>query len=394
MVSINKIPRAIALLQNVEVGSPEWESGGLQAKSFNTGGHAAYPWKLDHLVSPSYQRRVLANYGSRPCYYLGDALRQVSYEFAGRPVNWTPDDAFDMTAGDLAGMRVFVTSKGFVPVNGIDIQHFHLTPLVAIYDAPPAPVMGLPELNSRLAAGCLIRGLMKSLAGMVAKLSPAPYDYPGDRASACIVKAMVHAGARGLVDAEDAVPLVAYLERALDIWFGPPHQYPSKKYADSVTPAVVVNPYHFLQVYNGLFWVLPPLYDLLQLKRADGDPLVTGALRDRVQAIVGRFSQYMLDLELLLPGNSTAIAGVSFPDELLGAPLENWSGLTSANIHFADNAPVWGVRAQKVAARVLASDVLEKSSAKLVAEYAADEPGWCVDADGAYVGAIGVGTPA
>lgn len=387
--SINKPFRALAALQGVEVGSPEFNDAGPMPESYTTGGQSHYPWKLDHKVSPGYIAAALANFGIRPNHYWGVGKRGVGYENAGRPVGWVADDPFDVTEGWQAGMRWCFTSKGMVLVNGVDLQHFHLTPLIAIYDAKPVPVKNYPELNSRFAAACLIRSSFKSLAGMVANLSTAPSDYPGDRASTCIIKATAQVCARGLFDVEDLVPIVAYIERALTHWEGPPHKYQSTKYADSVTPKVETNKEYVLQIYNGLYTVTPAIHMLLDLPEK---VLPASNLRVRLVAILGVFCKRIEIIESLVPGGGAKVAAVSFPDSMLGVAPQDWSKLTTANLHYTDNAEWWAYRAHDTARKTLGSDALAKSCKALAAKYAATEPGWIVDADGAYVAAAPVGT--
>jgi len=387
-VSVNKIARTIAALQQVEVGSPEYLAAGPNAKSSDTGGQACYPWVLDMLVTPLYKRGAFANYGSRPCHYKGAGvvLRGVGNENAGRPVDWTPDDAYDITEGWQAGMRVCITSTGFVLVNGIDVQHFHLTPLFAIYDAEPTPLHGLPEVDSRTVAGCFIHSMLDSLAGMVAKLSPAVDDYPGDRATACILKAAAQAMKRGMLRPENAAPIMAYIERAMLIWNAAPHRYPNDKYANSMSPAVTLNPLYVEQTYNGgLGWCIP---GLRMLKNLPVKALPAGDFRTRIEAALKMWCQRLLCIEKLVPGGGGAkVAAVSFPDKMLGVAPQDWSLLTKANLHYTDNAEWWLVHSYAIAADELANQQLADARDVLVDKWAAQYPGWCVGANGALLAA-------
>jgi len=369
-IPYNAVMRWFADQTGVEVGSPAWVAGGVHAASWWTGEHPAYAPR--QVVAPHEIGAVLANAGHRPAFYMHAPKRQVSYEAAGRPVGWTPSDAFDMPDGT----RLYLTSSGAgVVVNGIDIQHFHISRLAAVFDMPPVTLPGMPY-HSRAIAGAMIRGLMDSLCGMVAQLSKDPKDWPGDRAAACIMKAVAQSWSRGLLSVENTEKVLPFYELMLKIWEGPPHKFPSKKYADSVNPPVVENPYHVLQVYNGMMWLIRALWMLR--------PLLPSTMWPRLDAVILNMARRIRDLHEM-EGNAAAVAAVSFPNSMLDKPFAStsWKDCT---IHYSDNATWWGIPSLSLAAHILGDAELESFAAKLAKLYATHgkdvNPGWLINWEG------------
>lgn len=377
MVSINHLFHAIALSQGIEPGTPLFNSGGNDAWAQQTGEHSSYPWRVDDQWSPAWVQAVVSNWCWRSHYEVDAPLRQLTPNAAGRRKGWAPELPTDLADGRSA----FLTSNGIVIVANPDLHHVHLTQVALICDKPLDVPTPWGTVSSRIIGREIIRYTIKAIAGQVRQNLHDNY-WMGDRPVACVFKAAILAAKRQLIDEEDFATLLAYLELVLARYEGPQAKQVTDKYYLSASPIPTLNPWYYWQLYNGLYWVLPVFYDLV--------PLLQGTLRARVDAIVARFSQYMLDLELLAPGKGTLVAGVSFPDSMLGAPQTNWKGLTAANLHWSDNDPAWGIRAQWCAAKKLGSSVLAMSAEQLVAKHAAKK-GWCVDADGAYVAATPVG---
>lgn len=386
--NLNKLFREVGIEQGVEPGTPEWNQGGILPYSGTTGGHEAYGWRHDHKLSvyENWPAKIIANYTMRPCFYTNAPARLTGYGNAGRPVGYTPELPGDLIEGGVA----YFTSKGVVIVTGPDILHFQMGPLFALHDAEGLTIkVHGADFSARSAAKVIISMLMSSLAGQVTKSSGAinPYVY-GDRGSSLILGNVTEAIKRVCVNQNDREILASYIEQYVVTHF---------EKAPGLTlnqkPALI-NGKPNCQLYNGLYWLLPRFYDAYKV-------LLDGELKQRLYAIIKRWSQYMLDLETFLPGKSTACSHVTFPsDELLaGTPIETWAGkLTVDDCILSPNSTdwsLWGLRAQYVAAEVLQSETL-KVAAKNNCEkwkaynqknpyYAAQNKAWMTDANNEYL---------
>lgn len=391
MTNINPIINGIAIEQGIEVGSPAWVAGGLHAISTTTGGHPAYGWRQDHklLGEPGmvqqWIKAAFANYGDRRCYYLDAPYRS---SVTGRPTNYFPEQPGDL----LNGYVEYTLSKTKkVLVSGPDILHFNLQPLFAICDSQGFTIMAQGyETPANLIAGIFIRLLMKSLAGMVRipkttkeSHGVSPYLF-SDRGQALLVGHTVEATRRNLIDPEDLNTLATYIN------------YTTLPYLEKAPgwmieikdPAADGLPSH--QTYNGLYWLLPRLYDAMILTPP-------GVFDDRLTAVVKRYSKWMEDLEVTVPGHGCALRLVSFPETVKvgfdGKPVDSLLPyITPANcfgIGTGTDWTWWGLRAALVAAEVLDSSILKESTAKIIEAYAPkvtkDNKAWFVGADGEYL---------
>lgn len=410
-VNLNPIFNGVADEQEIEPGSQIWVQGGLHAYSGTTGGHPAYGWRHHHklegfnikiqkpdgrfedswVTGEHWVKAVTACYGHRRTYYNNAPARQGTYEKGGRPVGWLPEDDRDMPDGKTK----YGTVEKPVMVSGPDILHFHIGPLIAVYDTPGYFIQAQGStVPANLVAKAMIDELFESLIGMFylteTKFNPLPSF--ADRGYACLLKATAEVVSRGLGSTNDTPRLHQYLDQVVLKFYetAPGHSNLAK---GSPMPGVP----HF-QLYNGLFWLLPSMYDVYQLveKTAPTNPITA-----RFKAIVERLSQWMLDLETVMPGKGGRIASVCIADkEFLagdgGKPWHSWAKFLRPEYIFGygekpgqtDWSP-WGLRAQLVAAKVLNSSLLldaaESTIQRLKSDQKQDHRAWLVGADGQYI---------
>lgn len=370
-VSYNKLFNQIANDQLIEPGTEEWRRGGLQPFSGQTGGHWAYGWSSDWKVDAfgtDWAKAVIANYGHRRSYYLGAPFRKNQYENAGRPIDWAAEDSQDLPNGKTA----YITTNGLVEVSGPDPLHFHLQPLYTLMDRDDLTVKVYnQDFPAAPIAKTLAQFLSNSLAGMLKKQNGA-YHFYGNRASACIVFTALNSLQRGALFLGDDDRFGEYLEEKLLPFFetapgfnlGNKHNpFPGKPY---------------VQLYNGLYWLLPAFYDLWKALQADD-------IKERVWTLISRWSQYMKDID------DISIAGVQLdPSVMEGDVAPTWNGLIVDTYKDYDWT-LWGLRAQYVAAAVLIDgDLQAKAQANLEKvlpkKMQGNNRSWLYDADMNYLG--------
>ncbi len=368
--NINPIINALADAQGIVVGSKEWVSGGLHPYSGQTGSHPAYGWKHDHKLNAAWVKCVIANYAHRRCYYWSAPARMVGYENGGRPVDYKPEQPGDKPNGQA--------DYNGVLVSGPDILHFQIMPLFAVYDH--GDQYGVKQI-----AGALIRLLMSSLAGMLTKADgKITTSLFSDRGLSLIVGSTVEAAKRGLLDLNDLYTIGSYINAVMLPYL---EKSPGLM-IETKAPAPDGLPSH--QIYNGMYWLLPRLYDAWILSPE-------GLFDDRLEAIVQRYSKYMEDLETVAPGHGCGISIVSFPQTVLigkdNKPVDSLLPyITPANcygIGTGTDFTLWGLRAACVAAKVLDSKILKDSTAKIIAAKKGKlneaDQAWFVGADGDYL---------
>jgi hypothetical protein len=369
--SLNIIANAIASEQGIEINSTLWLSGGLAAFSGQTGGHSAYGFSHKHKLSPQWVKAVFANYFNRRCFYDNEPYRQSGYNIAGRPVGWKPEVATDIEAGDA----VYLTSKGFVKVSGPDPQHFHIGPLVEIWDADAYTVQALGQTHSaKVLAGEAIKYLMASFAGMTRKPNGSYSSY-GDRGVANLLKAINQAGRRGLLFPNDLETFMDWLRKngIPDYTNAPGHGFSHKDFYS--VPSKLV-----FQTYNGLWWLLPSMYDSLETCKAFNlTEFIPG-----LEKIVLRMSNWMLNI-LDHSGDFTVeqIEVDKSISLLPESPMDLTPYIVSVKkINWYEH---WAFRAVSVAAHVLNNEKLKAEEAKIKLKFKGVQKEWMVDYKGEYV---------
>jgi hypothetical protein len=370
-MNLNPYFNAVANEQGVEPGSTAWVDGGLQAFSGQTGGHPAYGWKHSHKLSPQWARAIVANYCHRRCYYEGESLRQSGYNIAGRPVGWKPEIDSDIAAGDA----LYMTSKGIVKVSGPDPQHFHIGPLIELWDSNlyNVQVFGV-SMPAKIVAGEIVKHIMASFAGMTRK-SNGSYASFGDRGVSNLLKAMNHAGRRGLLFPNDLETFMDWLRKngIPDYTNAPGHGFSHKDFYS--VPSKLV-----FQTYNGLWWLLPSMYDTLETCKAFNlTEFIPG-----LEKIVLRMSNWMLNI-LDHSGDFTVeqIEVDKSISLLPESPMDLTPYIVSVKkISWYEH---WAFRAVSVAAHVLNNEKLKAEEAKIMLKFKGVQKEWMVDYKGDYV---------
>lgn len=378
--SLNSIFHELAGRQLVEIGSPLFDSAGNPAWAQQTGGQGGYGMRLDALWSKPYVRAAIANRAYRSDFYADAPLRRLGTQDAGRPESWKPEETGDLQSGQTA----YMTSNGLVVVTNPDLHHHQLGPVCVAFDKPIDVDTQWGKVSSRIVARELLRHSLNSIAGQVRANSDDNY-WLGDRAFALVIKATVECAEREAITPEAWSALEPYIEAGLARFEGPITIQVNSKYYLSANPVPTINPWYYDQIANGMRWWLPVTYRLEKHLSK-----IASKLAPRAKTVVKRYSQMVEDLELLLPGKSGTIAGVSYPDSMLGVVLTSWKGLMPENMHFGDYAESWAIPSLATAAKVLGSTVCAKAADALAAKYAASDPAWCVDADNSYHQAVAV----
>lgn len=372
MINLNPVFNAIADEQEIEVGSPEWVSGGLHVYGGQTGSHPAYGWKHDHLMNETYPRRVIANYGHHRCWYEInqpgeiDKRYPLGYEIAGRPMGWKPEDSLDLPNGQVA----YLTSKGIMKVCGPDILHFHLGPLFTVYDMNPMVKAQGKMIPGKLLAEWMIKYLMSCLAG---EIRGGNFSASVDRGNANILHASYHAFKRNLLLDDDKLTIHDWLiNHCLPFYESGAGHGIEAKTAEAGK--------YKLQIYNGLYWVLPALYDLWV-------SFPEAPLKDRIGKVVLRQCQWMKDLQSVAP--SLNVNQIYIPEEVAKGetPPESLAGYLSIEsfVKGSTDWSLWGFRAAKISAKVLGSAELEATCSEIFEKF--NKPvnrQWLVDAEGNY----------
>lgn len=383
LTNLNPIANGMADAQGVPPGSWPWVLGGPAAFSGSSGQQESYGWRHDHKLTDDYRRAVLANYGHRRSYYSGPQAqyRQFDYNVAGRPHGWTPESPGDQPDGST----IYLTSAGDVRVTGPDAEHLWLTPLFALVDdrAPILVNTGLGnQLPSNMVAKWLATMLVSSAVGMVRDHRtrdgmPYPWTY-GDRATGRLLHTIVEGAKRGCLqdaDVETAAHFIGdivlpFYERAPGI-----HSFGSPR--DGRFP---------VGLFNGLFWIIPAMHDA---QRALAKLGVT-AWDDRFEALLRRWSQWMLDMHTVLP-HECFRADRMFLDpqfnNLDHPPASIASYLRPEDLLQSFDFRSWAFRAVDIAAKVTGSAGLHEAVGQIADAFRGDRDAkrWLVTADGGYV---------
>lgn len=394
-LNYNTTFRNVALEQGIEIGSPEWTVGGDAAWAASTGSQPSYGWRHDHKVLQgglNYVKAVIANYCSRPIFYGNCIGRNTDYDDSGRPHGYIPELPGDTVAG---GVHYEVPTDDplkpkIINVTGPDILHFHISPLIAVYDTSGYGVLAHGKLvDAKVVAGITLTHMLHYLSDACVKENGQVETYVwSDRGSACLVESVYLAAKRGLINVADYTNLYNYITKTLIPFYEkPPLLNIDGKGSNDMNPPFPKG-FSWIQIYNQLYWALPAFYDLLSI-------WPDNEFKTRLQAIVSRWSWYISDLESLVPGKGGNVNGISAdPNGIIAKGIDkkavpNWISIKVENIHFSGDVSLWGLRALDTAAKVLESDVLQKaadiSAEKWKAKNQYDDKAWLVGADGEYL---------
>jgi len=393
--SLNAVFRKFSSEQGVDPGSKWWLEGGMNLLPSNTGGQESYGWRHTHKVDAYGKDFVLGsicNYADRPIFYLNAPVRSSGYEYGGRPIGYFPETEWDLDSGGA----LYPTSKGNIEVRGEDAQHCELSPLFAVADSEGYTAKAHGEdVDASYLAKIILRFHMKAIRGFIMKTESTITSYIfGDRGTSVIMNNLNQAVKAGCIDSDDLAWLSKYvLEVILPAYQKPSFSAPGSKGSEGFNPPMPTDAY-FTQLYNGLYWTLPPFYDAWVL-------CPESKAKDDLWEIVKRFSTYMEDLEKANPGKGFPSA-LTVPIEVVqgidGKAVPSWSPyITAANMFYSNiDWSLWGMRAQAISAKVLGSKIMEDASIANVAKwkakaaspgykYAIDDKSWMVGADGEYL---------
>lgn len=381
----NPVVNAMADAQNVEVGSWDWMLGGPAPWSGSAGEQSSYGWRHTHKLTPKYIRSVLANYGHRRSYYTHEPFRQFHYSNAGRPHGWEPE-----SPGDMAnGTTTYMTSRGPIVVSGPDAEHLWLTPLFALID-DPNPILvdtGMGnKLPSNIVAKFIATLLVSSAIGMVRDKNgdgtqPYPWTY-GDRATGRLLHTIVEGMKRGCVLPND-IPTAAFFLKdiVLPFYESPPGIHSFGDPREGKFP---------MGLFNGLGWIIPACYDAATLLR---DIPYTESWADRFMSLVSRWSQWMIDMNEVLPSECFRADRVFLDPAFTqggpgGMPFNSIIDLiTPDDFLFSFDFKPWTFRAVDIAAKVSGNSSLDQERDRIIDEYGSDysKKQWIVGADGEYL---------
>jgi hypothetical protein len=350
-LSLNPVFRTLALSQGIVVGSPEWVGGGLESFSGATGSHAAYGWRHDHLLTAAWARAVISNYAARPGFYQAAPARESGYYIGSRPNGWVMDEPNSNPDGSQ--------NVGTEEVSGPDLEHFPLSPLFTVARSSglvvTTPSGGLAPAD--LVARTMIRYLMADHAGMMRKSDGSLSAYVcSDRAARYFVGNLAEAIQLGCIDPADAATMNDYVrQRLLPHWTALPDN-DSAKGGD-------------LQIYNGVCWAVPALYELL---------LVTppGPYRQEIFAALKVQCSKLALFVALVPGHACEIDNV-----------KTWYGLTPSGITIIDFEGPWEIRSMLVAGIVLGLPACTNEAMTELSHWVNDKSqlAWLVDPAGNYL---------
>lgn len=378
-MTFNKITTELALMQDIEVGSYDWNQGGMHAFAGQTGGHPAYGWRRPEVMDDYRVSCVIANYAARPVYY--DATQhpviESGYRIAGRPKGWEPEDVLDLPSGE----RAYLTEDGIVAVSGLDPMHFWLTPLHDVMDRANDITVETPfgVVPADDVAKMIVQFHIDSLAGMIRNHGQ---YWGGGRLFARVVDTFVESYKRGCVDAPAGVEFIEWLET-----FG----LPALEDSPGVTNAKGVGVF---QPYQDISWVLPACYDLAQmLKTAEenaptmANTVQLASIRQRAEKVVTRLSQWALDIDQIA-GGAGGWEKVSITPKMVqgndGKTLDTLIGaIEKSDVGGEHWYSAWAVRAADIAARTLPGDQSEDYFHRVLEDgtKAKDQQAWFVDAN-------------
>jgi len=379
IVNWNPIINQMADAQGHEPGSWNWMLAGMAAFSGSSGEQSSYGWRHSHKLTPDYIRAVLANYGHRRSYYQNAPFRQFNYEAAGRPHGWEPESPGD----SLDGTATYFTSRGPIRVSGPDAEHLWLTPLFALIDDPnPIQVAtGLGNiLPSNFVAKFLATLLVSSAVGMVRDRNgdgtqPYPWTY-GDRATGRLLHTIVEGYKRGCLPAKDITTAAIYIrDIALAFYEKSPGIHTFGNPRNGRFP---------MGLFNGLHWIVPVCYDAASILRQSG--LTSWA--DRYMALVTRWSQWMIDMNEVLPVECFRADRLFLDPEWASgeSPVDSIKPFIRPEdfLMSFDFAP-WAFRAVDIAAKVSDNAGLQQARNEIASSYATSHRQWLVGADGEYI---------
>lgn len=394
--NLNGIFNAVSDEQGILVGSIPWNDGGAEPYGGSTGSQHNYGFRHKHKLDKLgnvYASEAIANDLKRRIFYVmpdGTPIpRQISYEAGGRPLDWIPEDEFDL----FDGKAEYVVDGKTVYVSGPDPLHFHLSPLFELADSSGYEVTAQgKKQNVAAIARTAIRFFMKSLAGQVIDKYGKTDTYTfGDRGSSCILSAVVGAVKRGLIDAQDEKVLVDYVLKTTLPFYT---KVPGTLHFN--TKPALINGKINIQLYNGLYWIMPTLWDAMKFAETIGYP--TSPMQDAINV----WSQNMADLEEIYPAVGCQVGQITVPEDF--SFTKPWKDqikpedfiLVDEQGHKASDWSCWGMRAQHIAAQVTGSADLATAAAANLAKWKAkaEQPNyhytdadkaWMVGPDGEYL---------
>lgn len=370
----NALTTKLAIMQGIDIGSHDWNQGGLYAFAGQTGGHPAYGWRRPEEMDEARARAVIANYAARPCYYTdpeNDSLIQSGYRIAGRPYDWTPEDSMDLPSGERAYLSTETPS--ITLVSGLDPMHFWIDPLLDVIDrAPHTLKVATPfgDRPARVVASMLARAHVDSLTGMIRHQG---HHWGGGRLLARVVDTFVQAFRRDCVRPE---AVEVFLDWLVD------HGLPALEVAPGVTNAKGVGRFN---IYQDVSWVLPALYDAWQVL---SDIRPEDELGPRLMRCRDRLAQWALDIDAVKGGkggwSDCDITGAMVIGND-GETLDSLEGvITAENVHGPEWYGAWAVRAADIVRKLIpgerSGDYFQRVLAG-VGTFGASFKPWLVDAD-------------
>jgi hypothetical protein len=204
-MDINPFFRDLALAQGVPIGGAEWTLGGPAAYSGTTGVQASYGWLIE-VPDEARARAIVANYASRPIYWMGEPLRFADYDRGCQPMTGAP------------GPYTFANGA---KVYGLDWEHCWITPLSslarkALKFKVPFPWNGqTAAMDAAAVARFLLQNAVHSILGMVRN----PWVLNGnpgtERTIGLVLNAVAEASHLGCLDPQDEASVLAYCEKAV-----------------------------------------------------------------------------------------------------------------------------------------------------------------------------------
>lgn len=282
-----------------------------------------------------------------------------------------PGDNPDGSCTYIAGGKTHI-------VCGPDVEHFWLNPLFALIDTTPINVNALGQtIRSDQLARIMVTLQLRSLAGQIRKpnsgVQAVPWTF-GDRANSRILDTGIQAHKRGTIEAIDATTILKWVDEVMLPFY---EQAPGISSFGSAPPDMFP-----IGCFNGLYWILPVCYEAAK-------NLPAGSTKDRLEALVTRWSQWALDLEQTVPGQGFNMSRVYVDSKSIHAKLLDSIKplLKPENIVFDLNWELRTFRACAVAAKVNGAPELVKAWDRVREKYKDEKSlkAWIVDADGNYI---------